>query len=206
LYPEKSDYVNILMLVYTTVLHENPKSLSNDVHNFSDNTWIFREFYVSIVHIDVKGRHITISDNKNLTNNISFPAIFRFFNQIRLVPSIEIVTLRVKINQNPTCMCSAMCCRSDNSSDIFLVPKTFLSVVAANSLVEYNAWATLHVDKTGSNILANTTASTVTVRESFVKICKWLNTVRNTRCDYLHCIALQILRKQPQIRRVPSEW
>ena len=69
-------------------------------------------------------------------------------------------------------MCSAMRCRSDNSSDILLVPKTFLSVVAANSLVEYNAWATLHVDKTGSNILANTTASTVTVRESFVKICK----------------------------------
>ena len=55
---------NISLLVRTTILCKYIISLSNDLHNLSDNTHvrikIYREFFHSIVYIANEGRHIKI--------------------------------------------------------------------------------------------------------------------------------------------------
>jgi hypothetical protein len=75
-----------------------------------------------------------------------------------------------KLHELLTCICDAIESLSVKISDIFFVPKTFLRVVAASSLVEESAFSTLHTDIVGSKILLYITASTATVTESLVKI------------------------------------
>lgn len=69
-----------------------------------------------------------------------------------------------------TCMLIAMPSRSDRSSDRFLVPRTFLSVVWASRRVEKSALTTLATDAMGSLTRKYTTPSTETVTESLVRI------------------------------------
>lgn len=60
--------------------------------------------------------------------------------------------------------------RSESSSDRFLVPRTFLSVVWANRRVEKSALVTLATEEMGSLTRKYTTPSTLTVTESLVRI------------------------------------
>lgn len=69
-----------------------------------------------------------------------------------------------------TCMLAAMDSLSVRSSAIFLVPRTFLSVVAANRRVDWYASDTFTVAMVASKILMKRTASTATVTESLVRI------------------------------------
>ena len=59
---------------------------------------------------------------------------------------------------------------SDRTSDMALVPRTFLRVVAARRRVDFWASWTLHTAMMGSKIRKYTTASTATVTESLVRI------------------------------------
>lgn len=61
---------------------------------------------------------------------------------------------------------------SDNSSDRFLVPSTFLKVVWASRRVDVCAFETLATDEMGQCMRKYTTPSTATVTESLVRICR----------------------------------
>ena len=69
-----------------------------------------------------------------------------------------------------TCISCDMLSLSDRTSDMALVPRTFLRVVAARRRVAFWASWMLHTAMMGSKIRKYTTASTATVTESLVRI------------------------------------
>jgi hypothetical protein len=65
---------NISLLVRTTILCKYILSLSNDLHNLSDNTHvrikIYREYFHSIVYRANEGRHIRIKHPTRLMSGL----------------------------------------------------------------------------------------------------------------------------------------
>lgn len=92
--------------------------------------------------------------------------IYELENGKSFSPTGHIFNLKIMI----TCILEAMASLSVKSSDMFLVPRTFLRVVDARRRVDWYASETFTVAMVASKILIKITASTATVTESLVRI------------------------------------
>lgn len=93
--------------------------------------------------------------------NIIYTYIFSFF-----------LINNFKWHKTLTCILREIPSLSESSSARFLVPSTFLRVVWASRRVELGALDTLTTADIGQYMRKKTTASTDTVTESLVRICK----------------------------------
>ena len=101
------------------------------------------------------------STENNTQSKQAYPIIWKNHN---------LIELQCWLSRWCTCISCDMLSLSDRTSDMALVPRTFLRVVAARRRVDFWASWTLHTAMMGSKIRKYTTASTATVTESLVRI------------------------------------